>query len=257
MQARPALAVLVWAHLWLAPTCAAAFGLQPRHGGRGGRSGRPPRPPGSWDSWEAAGEGPHRRGGPQELLGWYLALLSSAPIRTKAVSTGCIECLGDMIAQTAEARRTGLPFDRVRSFACFVDGLLVTGPSLHYGYALLERVIPSVGGPVWATLIQITVDELIFDPIDIATFFCTTSLIERKDLVQRLRNDYWSTFWGGFGVSFACTPIQFISFRYMPVKTRVLVVNLCDLAWTSVVSVLSHAQDRRDTIHPERVESHP
>lgn len=35
-------------------------------------------------------------------------------------------------------------------------------------------------------------------------------------------------------------PVQFITFRYLPLEFRVLSVNVCDIAWTSVLSYFSH-----------------
>lgn len=41
-------------------------------------------------------------------------------------------------------------------------------------------------------------------------------------------------------VSFFFCPLQFVTFRYLPLEFRVLSVNVCDIAWTSVLSYFSH-----------------
>lgn len=41
-------------------------------------------------------------------------------------------------------------------------------------------------------------------------------------------------------VSFFFCPLQFITFRYLPLEFRVLSVNVGDIAWTSVLSYFSH-----------------
>jgi hypothetical protein len=55
-------------------------------------------------------------------------------------------------------------FDTARSLAVLIDGLVVTGPGLHYLYTFLERLIPSQKG-FWAAAVHVAVDELIFDPL--------------------------------------------------------------------------------------------
>lgn len=55
-------------------------------------------------------------------------------------------------------------FDTARSIAVLIDGLIVTGPGLHYLYTYLERLIPSQKGFL-AAAVHVAVDELIFDPL--------------------------------------------------------------------------------------------
>ena len=42
--------------------------------------------------------------------------------------------------------------------------------------------------------------------------------------------------------SAAFTPVQFYSFRYLPVRYRVLVVNVCDVLWYATVSLGRHSE---------------
>lgn len=41
-------------------------------------------------------------------------------------------------------------------------------------------------------------------------------------------------------VSLAFCPLQYATFRYLPLEFRVLSVNVCDIVWTSVLSYFSH-----------------
>lgn len=41
-------------------------------------------------------------------------------------------------------------------------------------------------------------------------------------------------------MSLVFCPLQFVTFRYLPLEFRVLSVNVCDIAWTSVMSYFSH-----------------
>ena len=95
-------------------------------------------------------------------------------------------------------------------------------------------------------LAQVAIDELIFDPLFVATFFFTTGLVERQHLwretLPNLRQQYWPTLRGAFLASALFTPVQLVSFRYLPVSTRVLVVNACDVLWYAAVSIGRHAE---------------
>ena len=45
---------------------------------------------------------------------------------------------------------------------------------------------------------------------------------------------------GSWSVSLAFCPLQYATFRYLPLEFRVLSVNVCDIVWTSVLSYFSH-----------------
>ena len=203
----------------------------------------------------------------------YLASLAAKPLRTKALTAGCVEMCGDALAQWTERRSlpsnaepspsghhnaliANSPGHRIsrlspfpkwldfrRMLGCFLDGTFITGPFLHYSYGWLEAVLPSHvagGGSMWAAVAAVAIDELVIDPIDVLIYLSFTSIIEREPVVARVREKYWPTLLGGLGVSLMLCPVQFVSFRYLPVSTRVLVVNFCDLAWMAAVSFTSH-----------------
>lgn len=203
----------------------------------------------------------------QHAWQWYMEGLVHAPLTTKGITTGAIEVLGDAIAQVTERKNNKrkemmnggsgsivslnsqtnkaavvtVPWEYRRSLGCFLDGVFITGPLLHLTYNWLEHAIPSHKGSAWATLMQVLIDEFICDPIDVGIYIIATSIVEGKNVRKRLKEKYWITLIDGMVVSLALCPIQFISFRYLPVETRVLVVNLCDLIWMSIVSYISHA----------------
>lgn len=172
----------------------------------------------------------------------YSLALDTHPLVAKAVTAGCVGGLGDLFAQ----RLTGNErLDRQRLLAVVFDGMCISGPGLHMGYAWLERCIPCAGrGSLRNVLMQLLVDECIFDPLFIGAFFFSTGAIERqhpwRETLPSLRAQYWPTLKGAFATSVAFTPIQFVSFRYLPVKCRVLVVNVCDILWYAAVSLGRH-----------------
>ena len=50
---------------------------------------------------------------------------------------------------------------------------------------------------------------------------------------------------GSWAVSAVLFPIQWASFRYLPVEARVLSVNLIDVCWTATMSWFSHRRRRK------------
>ena len=66
--------------------------------------------------------------------------------------------------------------------------------------------------------------------------------------MPNLRRQYLPTLRGAFLTSAVFSPIQFYSFRYLPVSTRVLCVNLCDVAWYAAVSLGRHRERRHPAV---------
>ena len=60
--------------------------------------------------------------------------------------------------------------------------------------------------------------------------------------LPELRRQYLPTLRDAFVTSAMFSPVQFYSFRYLPVSTRVLVVNCCDVAWYAAVSLGRHRE---------------
>lgn len=136
-----------------------------------------------------------------------------------------------------------LPLDFIRCFAVLVEGLVFTGPGLHFLYTKLESLMPSRSS-TRAALFHVAVDEFIFDPMFVALFFVLCGSLEGKkfrgEVIPQIKSEYWSALKGGWAVSLLFLPLEFSTFRYLPLEFRVLVVNLTDVAWTAVVSFYSH-----------------
>lgn len=132
--------------------------------------------------------------------------------------------------------------------AVFLEGLLVTGPGLHFLYGALEKWIPSQIS-LWNSVVHVAADEFLFDPLFVLGFFLICGVLEGKDvhqdIVPQIKDEYWAALKGGWIVSLLFLPLEFATFRCLPVQFRVLVVNLTDVAWTAVVSYFTHLQRNR------------
>jgi hypothetical protein len=134
----------------------------------------------------------------------YLWLLASFPLITKALTAGFIAFIGDFMAQRFEhdhlskcssnsnsdssssssgssgAHPLRFSYNRLRSMAVIVDGVFITGPGLHVLYNLLESHIPTTAGGILPAALHVLLDTFLFDPVFVATFFCTTAALEGK-----------------------------------------------------------------------------
>ena len=232
-----ALRPLLTATIGLPPTPPLTIGLPPT----------PPPPIDFDDNWSDDGDGERVSLATLLAVCWqaYMNVLERHPVFAKAVTAAAVGGIGDAVAQRLTQPTSA--WDHERFLAVCFDGLLISGPFLHLGYGWLERRWPcSRGGQLRHVGLQLLIDECVFDPLFIGAFFFSTGAVERQypilDTLPTLRRQYWSTLRGAFATSLAFTPIQFVSFRYLPVQTRVLVVNVCDVLWYAAVSLGRHVE---------------
>lgn len=146
-------------------------------------------------------------------------------------------------------KKTKNIYDYRRGLARFLECLLVSSPLMHYGYELFEYVLPVVAGDglyrSLAALSHVVADSVFLDGIFVCTGIIATGLLEghslRRHVLPNLRNVYLPTMKASVCTSSALIPLQFLSFRFLPVQLRVLSVNAVDLIWTGVVSFVSHS----------------
>ena len=143
-----------------------------------------------------------------------------------------------------------------RGMARFLECLLISSPLMHYGYDIFESIIPVVGGSgiyrSLAALSHVIADCLFLDGIFVGTGILATGLFEGKSIrnaLVSLRNVYFPTLKASILTSGALVPLQFLSFRFLPVQLRVLSVNAVDLIWNGVVSFVSHESGDVEKAH--------
>mmetsp|Transcript_27607 Transcript_27607/g.66362 ORF Transcript_27607/g.66362 Transcript_27607/m.66362 type:complete len:326 (+) Transcript_27607:226-1203(+) len=173
------------------------------------------------------------------IIEWYLKQLNDHPLLTKSLTTGVVQFSGDGLAQYYEyyekqqqtdgdegqlSEQHPKKFDKecypeqrsnggrrfYRSFfydyytfrrglALFIDGLVLSGPLLHYCFDFMERWIPTSTGEIsddgtsslspsssWseasdeiiATCLQVLINDIIIDSIYIILSFAFTSILE-------------------------------------------------------------------------------
>ncbi|KAL7550102.1 hypothetical protein ACHAWF_013333 [Thalassiosira exigua] len=204
------------------------------------------------------------------VLSWYMTQLDERELPTKFLSSAVLSLVGDASAQKvahfASAAGFGsMSFDKQRLMAMFFDGLLCTGPLLHYVYELYERIVPThvVSGDgsgmerrFLASLAHVLFDNFVMVVVYIAVMMVTTALMEgrRSIILHELTHDLVPAVKVSWKVSiFGYIPFQLYSFQFLPIKMRVLLtqhtlplrpivlaVNVLDIVWVTVMSFVTH-----------------
>jgi hypothetical protein len=96
----------------------------------------------------------------------YSAVLEAAPISTKAVTSGTVYTIGDIIAQRTEGKDIG-ELDRMRILRSMLAGLIGHGPLSHVWYQQSETFFNEVLKLTawWSFVPKIVIDQLFWGPI--------------------------------------------------------------------------------------------
>lgn len=195
---------------------------------------------------------------------WYLMVLEERPVLTKALTTGIIQLIGDYAAQTYEQKQENCTktnskkgYDLRRGVSLFADGLLLSGPLLHYCFEWMEEVWPTgVDDDTTiislATLCHVFVNDYIIDSIYIGLSFVFTGMVEGYSLQQVadiFRKDYIATVRASWITSLGLIPVEILCFGYLSLSFRVLAMNFVDLLWGAIVSFYSHRSRRENSLH--------
>ncbi|KAK4757354.1 hypothetical protein SAY87_018655 [Trapa incisa] len=175
------------------------------------------------------------------LLSWYLGLLAKYPVRAKAITSALLTFIGDLISQLVFNQVPSPDLKRILSFS-FV-GLVLVGPSLHFWYLYLSKLV-SVPGASGAFM-RLLLDQFIFTPVFLVAFLSTLVTLEGKpsQVVPKLQQELFSTLVANWQL---WIPFQFLNFRFVPQQFQVLAANILSLVWNVILSSKAHKE-----IHPK------
>ncbi|XP_024387945.1 uncharacterized protein [Physcomitrium patens] len=177
---------------------------------------------------------------------WYTKVLIEHPIKTKAITLGILNCVGDIFTQLYVEKSGGLDYRRVASMTTF--GLFIVGPTLHYWYSFLNRVVKASGPK--GVAIRLVLDQFIFAPIFIAVTFAYLLLVEgHVDKIQdKLSKDWKPALIANWKL---WLPSQFCNFMFVPPVLQVLCSNVIGLVWNVYVSHASHKPSGQSAIYKQ------
>ncbi|EFJ52964.1 hypothetical protein VOLCADRAFT_102925 [Volvox carteri f. nagariensis] len=178
---------------------------------------------------------PHKPSGSSGgLWAWYMNCLETNPLFTKALTCALLNALGDIFCQFFIE---GGKWDIRRTSIFTFMGLALVGPTLHYWYSLLNRLIPARGAT--GAGLQLLLDQGVFAPLFLATFISVLFTIEGKSHLVRskLEQDLLET----VKVNWVLwIPAQYLNFRFVPPNLQVLTANIVALIWNTYMSFQSH-----------------
>ncbi|KAE8815397.1 PXMP2/4 family protein 4-like [Hordeum vulgare] len=235
----------------------------------------PPRPPPSSHAastrFTAA---PTRRSGSigSGVVTWYLGSIEARPLLTKSITAAAIYTVADLTSQVTfcsialspnlhfleETLRDiasyifssvlSLPLqmitlppeeslDLIRTLRMASYGMLFSGPSLHYWFNFISKVVPK--RDVVSTFKKMFLGQAVYGPIINCIFFSYNAGLQGEtipEIIARLKRDIIPTIKNGLIYWPLC---DFITFKFIPVHLQPLVSNSFAFLWTIYLTYMA------------------
>lgn len=165
----------------------------------------------------------------------YVRFLDKHGWRAQAINTCLLVGLGDVAAQLIVKRRFSFEsYDFLCSLRYFGIGLFMLGPTMHVWYTSLDRVFKS---PTFrAAVYKMLCDQLLFLPVYVIAIVVVMGALRMETPTQireQLQRDYPSIMLASWQLWPA---IQIANFHLVPLKHRILVMNLVGLFYNTYVA---------------------
>ncbi|KAI3805019.1 hypothetical protein L1987_27005 [Smallanthus sonchifolius] len=167
---------------------------------------------------------------------WYLGMIKARPILTKSVTSALIYTAADLTSQTI-TRSSSEPYDLIRTCRMAGFGMVILGPSLHFWFNFVSRVLPKQD--LATTFKKMLMGQTILGPIMNALFFSVNAGLQGesgKEIMARLKRDMLPTMINNAIYWPLC---DFITFRFIPVHLQPLVNNSFAYVWTIYVTYMA------------------
>mmetsp|Transcript_8364 Transcript_8364/g.27398 ORF Transcript_8364/g.27398 Transcript_8364/m.27398 type:complete len:236 (+) Transcript_8364:38-745(+) len=215
------------------------------------------------------------------FFGRYEAALASNPVPTKMVTGGLLWGLGDAVAQAGTAE----PMDAARLGRAVVYGTAIHAPVAHVHYEFLEAFVQrfrvSAGA---APIVKLVMEQFVYwGWLSNALYHFSMATMEGygvTDSVQRVNDRLWPTmksqyvsFPSFFGICVGLRripsrpsfvkeresltsflprwafwiPVQYLNFKFVPVRHQLGVVLATSVAWCSFLSLTFNAKEETTT----------
>lgn len=173
--------------------------------------------------------------GVQRVWQRYLYHLDRRPLYTQALNTGIIMAAGDAISQFfAEGRRSLRDFDVHRTLRFAFVGCVIAGPAMTVWYRALDRRI--VGTKTSMAVRKTFLDQALFLPVYLIGFVGIMGVLRRdkiKVIEEKLARDFKPLLLASYSIWPA---VQVVNFYLLPLRHRVLAINVVCLFWNSYVA---------------------
>ncbi|KAJ0694812.1 hypothetical protein HanPI659440_Chr15g0613081 [Helianthus annuus] len=200
-------------------------------GGGGGYGGSDSGGNGGGGGGGGGGDG----GNKWSFLSWYLSLLEAHPVLTKAVTSALLTFVGDLTCQVLIDQVPSLDLKRVSLFTFL--GMALVGPTLHFWYLYLSKLVTMTGAS--GAFIRLIIDQFIFAPAFIGVFLSTLVTLEGRpaQVLPKLKQEWVSSVIANWQL---WIPFQFLNFLFVPQQFQVLAANFIALVWNVILSYKAH-----------------
>ncbi|KAI8585783.1 hypothetical protein BDZ88DRAFT_491698 [Geranomyces variabilis] len=186
----------------------------------------------------------------------YLVLLEEKPLVTKCASAGTIAVAGDIIAQRIDRTPEHPDWDPQRTLRLGTYATLIATPLAHGWYKVMDKRI-GAGMDITTSLKKVAADQLLAAAPFTALFFVCNSAMEgcsANEIKTRLQTNLWPTLCANWAIWPAALAINF---RYVPLKLRILTLNVLGLGWGAYLSLVQHRQHKHTNEHPHMPDPYP
>ena len=147
---------------------------------------------------------------------------------------GILVATGDVLAQQVIQRKKLKDHNFYRTGKFFIIGSCFVTPVLRTWYSILDRFVRGSGGVV--AMKKVLLDQTIFAPVFIASFFTVSDILGGKSLEGVKRNldqNYFSTLKTNY---YVWPAVQTVNFYFVPPTYRVILVNTVALFWNTYLA---------------------
>ncbi|XP_057464848.1 uncharacterized protein LOC130754627 [Actinidia eriantha] len=170
------------------------------------------------------------------LVGWYLGMVKSRPILTKSITSALIYTTADLSSQTIAAPASE-PYDLIRTLRMAGYGMLILGPSLHFWFNFVSKILPK--RDLITTFKKIMMGQILYGPTMTVVFFSVNAALQGEngtEIIARLKRDLLPTMISGVMYWPVC---DFVTFKFIPVHLQPLVSNSFSYLWTVYMTYMA------------------
>ncbi|XP_074336842.1 protein sym-1-like [Apium graveolens] len=189
---------------------------------------------GDGSSGDSHGDGDDKK---WSLISWYLALLARHPVLTKSVTSAFLNLVGDLVCQLQVDHAPSLDLKRVYLFTFL--GLALVGPTLHFWYLYLSKLVALPGVP--GAFFRLVIDQVLFAPAFVGVFLSTLLTLEGRPslVIPKLQQEWFTSVIANWKL---WIPFQFLNFLFVPQQFQVLAANSIALIWNVMLSYIAHKE---------------
>ncbi|KAF7064168.1 hypothetical protein CFC21_070570 [Triticum aestivum] len=170
------------------------------------------------------------------VVAWYLGSIEARPLLTKSITAATIYTVADLTSQmiTLPAEES---LDLTRTLRMASYGMLFSGPSLHYWFNFISKVVPKKD--VVSTFKKMFLGQAVYGPIINCIFFSYNAGLQGEtipEIIARLKRDIIPTIKSGLIYWPLC---DFITFKFIPVHLQPLVSNSFAFLWTIYLTYMA------------------